>query len=862
MPYVLNNGQSMPITLAPAQEIGSGGMGVAYRIGNLFGTGNLVAKIFKNPHDPKNPSRQKLEAMIARPPEHVYEVINGVGYTQFAWIQHLIVDDNGQVIGYAMPELDFDRSISLNPFMYPREAQRLTDYQKSLNYRVQLCANISALMSDLHSHGHAFIDFKEQNLRLMPEPKTGVDDDYKGFIVGFIDCDSYRITDAQGHVYPSPVISPEMTSPEYHEHHDISRLDQRHDRFVLAIELFKILNNGIHPFYFIPLSDRLKNLASRDTDKFIKERLYAYGLQPHPEIAPLKNSIHQCWDDATRAMFDKAFLSRNPDERPTAEQWEQHFRALSRNRQFVVCDNFPNDASHIHFVGKPCHRCLLENTANMAANPHIEPRQYPNSPYGGITNEATPNTPPAPESTNQSVWKSAPTDQPNPVPQPASAPSATTSTPVDLQALEDNRRREQSLNATRTPPVFSAPVSPAPAPEPVPAQATPVAPTVSEASVAPAPIQPTPPQDPIQPSAAPTNDLATPKKSGKWLMIPLIVGAVGLGGYALSKLGGAPTGADAQNTQDNNATASADTGNNATARADNANSYTAVVKSLPEAKSKITEAINNGADNGVLSKITGAGGRELYEKTLDLPPDLVNAVQQVAKQGAPELTALQNTAYTQEIETTKEQALNAFRKADMGYVADQPVNRALAKQFNESAKNYYWNKKDPKAALYLQAQAFKNSPMQGEYAANLAFYMVKANYPGAKDFVLYALQTPRDKNKYPNTYMIELASALAVKEGNEKAAVGALLTQYYTADDKDKRCQNMLRYPKTYPELVPVANQVLKIIEAQDREGISPAPDACLPNAPSDPAPPVDDNAQGNDSSTPDVASAAMTVDR
>ncbi|MFO1382901.1 MAG: hypothetical protein U1E92_05190 [Moraxella osloensis] len=51
-----------------------------------------------------------------------------------------------------------------------------------------------------------------------------------------------------------------MTSPEYHEHKDIGLLDEKHDRFVLAIELFKILNNGIHPFYFIPVSDRLKML--------------------------------------------------------------------------------------------------------------------------------------------------------------------------------------------------------------------------------------------------------------------------------------------------------------------------------------------------------------------------------------------------------------------------------------------------------------------------------------------------------------------------------------------------------------------------------------------------------------------------
>ena len=77
--------------------------------------------------------------------------------------------------------------------------------------------------------------------------------------------------------------------------------------------------------------------------------------------------------------------------------------------------------------------------------------------------------------------------------------------------------------------------------------------------------------------------------------------------------------------------------------------------------------------------------------------------------------------------------------------------------------------------------------------------------------------------------MIELASALAIQQGKTDAAVGALLTQYYTAEDRAKRCQNMLRYPKTYPELVPVAEQVFAVINEQHISGKSVAANACLP---------------------------------
>lgn len=783
MPYLLNQLQTVTLDLNPAQEIGSGGQGVVYRIGNVLGNGNLVAKIFKNPQDDKNPSKAKLQAMLQRPPEHIYEVINGVGYTQFAWVQHLIFEDDGSLIGYAMPELDFDRSLSLNPFIYPREAIRLTDYQNSLNYRVQLGANISALMADLHAHGHAFIDFKEQNLRLMPEPKTGVNDDFKGFIVGFIDCDSYRVTGNDGTVYPSPVISPEMTSSEYHQHKNIALLDEKHDRFVLAIELFKILNYGIHPFYFIPLSERLKNAPNRNTDQFIKERLYAYGVTPHPEIAPLKASIHGCWDDVTRQLFDRAFLADNPAERPTAQDWEDHFRKLLNQRDFIACDNFPNEISHIHFRGKPCHRCFWQKASSQPSA-----SVWQNPPTQNTSTQAPATSP----------WQTV-SSEPNPI-TPTQNTNPTTSQSFDND-LEKNRAWEQSLNTNNVN---------------VPRQPTqPSFEQKFEQNVE--PVEPTEIlHEPVENSEV--TPALPPKKSGKGWLIPLTVGILGIGGYALTHK--APSGTTQSDTNQNN-------DNQATATADNnqpsSNAYQTAINELPQAKQEIEQQLASQSKGGLF----GTSSDKLYQKTLGFSPEFLSHVKQVANQSEADLKQLIATANRQDADATQEVALKAFRGADMSYFDQQKINTRLAKQFNESAKNYYWNKKDPKSALYLQAQAVKNNPNQGEYVANLAFYLVKNDYPNAKDFILYALQTPRDGNKFPNTYMIELASAIAVKDGDQNGAVGALLAQYYTADDRAKRCQNMLRYPQTYPELVPIAEKVLTIIDKQNSNGLT-APNVCL----------------------------------
>ena len=806
MPYLIANNQRITIDLPISHEIGSGGMGIVYRLGNLFGTGNLVAKIFKNPTDPKNPSLAKLQAMMARPPEHIYEVINGVGYTQFAWVRHLIVGEHDELIGYAMPELDFDRSLSLNPFMYPREAAKLTAYQQSLNYRVQLCANISALMADLHGHGHAFIDFKEANIRLMPEPSTGMDDDYKGFIVGFIDCDSYRITGSDGSVYPSPVISPEMTSPEYHEHKDIGLLDEKHDRFVLAIELFKILNNGIHPFYFIPVSDRLKNAAHRNTDQFIKERLYAYGLQPQPEIAPLKNSIHVCWDDQTRAMFDKAFLSIHPTDRPSAAEWENHLRGLVQHRQFKVCENYPNDASHIHFVGKPCHRCLFLTVPN---NPLT-------TPVPAISAAAT-----------TSVWQTTPnrasvaSTAANP---PNHRPSAALTGLMDDETLANNRRLEQSLN-TQANSHRGTPIQPINVVNAV-DDATQTTATHSMAmpdTMADTMTAPTSP-----PHTTATGEVSVKKPSKGWL-IAMIAALVAIGGYGVSRLKSASTPTTSQsatNNQSNNAQA-ASTDDNPQKKPKSQNSYSTIIKSLPTAKATMTQALK--AQNGFFSSSSQTSVAKLYQDTLGISPEFFDNVVKVGEFAEPSLKQLQELGYSQDINATKQYSLEAFRNADMGYFKQQPTNKTLAKQLNEAAKSYYWRKKDPKAAVYLQAQAVKYNPNQGEYVANFAYYLFKNNYPYSKSFLLYALQTPRDSSKYPNTYMIELAAAMALQAGDDKGAVGSLLAQFYTTDDQQKRCQNMLNYPQTYPELVPIAEKVLAIIDQQNSSGANPVPAECLP---------------------------------
>lgn len=732
------------IALPPFQNsqarIGEGGRGWVYRIGALpaLGDGQWVVKIFKDPATEQ--TLAKLNAMINCPPARLYQTIAGVRYTLFTWVRYLLVDDSERVVGYVMPELD-KNTLSLAPFIYPYEAKKLTDYQKSLNYRVQLCANICALMADLHAQHHAFIDFKETNIRLLPEPNSS---EYGGFIVSFIDCDDYLIRSRTGQIFPCQVLSPEISSPEFQQHKDPTKLDEYHDRFALAIQLFKILNYGVHPFSFLAISDRIAKLDDDDyhINHFIKLGLYPYAKNPiknkninltqpptadnidiTTEIAPTRLSIHWAWDDATRTLFDKAFLSKNPSDRPTAKAWEQHFRQLLNTKQFVACEHFPDDVRHIHFANKPCAECFrltgvmptVDNVNNVENIEHVENVEQ----------------------------------KPNNIQQDFAKKYAQKSTVKNLDNLENINIKPNASKSTQS------------------------------------------------------------KKSSFFPLILISIVVISFAIITTNKHNNAK-----KNIIQNNILVK--------------NNLGSIKANLPKASQQLSQQIHQIEQNSTaFQRLNQSNGKMLYQNSLNLPPEFFDNVLKVAKQGENDLQELQSLANHHDVEAVKEFGLHAFRKADFGYFNKLPVNSNLASSLNDLAKYYYWQKNDAISALYLQAQAVKNQPTHNEYASNLAFYLTKNHFPFSEDFSLYALQTPRDKQKPINTYTLEMIGANAILNDEQNQAQGSLLAQYYLSDDKAKRCENMRRYPKNYPELVPIAKQVFEIIQA-DKANNPSIPKSCL----------------------------------
>ena len=231
--------------------------------------------------------------MMARPPEHIYPWINGWGIPSLLgwdiWLSASMMS------WLAMPCQSWTLMVVIaQSFYVPPRTAKLTAYPWQVSIIACGCVPILwPMMADLHGHGHAFIDLKKPICALM-QSQARAWMMIKAFIVGFIDCDiSYRITASDGSVY-LVCYHPEMTSPEYHEHKDIGLLDEKHDRFVLAIELFKIFKQWYSSILFYPCVRPIKKcLPIATPTNLSKERLYALWLAATAKIAPLK-TVFMC----------------------------------------------------------------------------------------------------------------------------------------------------------------------------------------------------------------------------------------------------------------------------------------------------------------------------------------------------------------------------------------------------------------------------------------------------------------------------------------------------------------------------------------------------------------------------------------
>ncbi|QDX24704.1 hypothetical protein FPZ54_00770 [Sphingomonas suaedae] len=325
------------------------GEGAAGAVHTVRGQKGVAAKLY-HPGKGLDALERKIDAMLARPPKLPPVEHEGVAYPQIAWPQGKLYDGQGKFVGFLMPEIDFSRSTSLVNLLQrsSRRAEKLSDYY---GYRVLVARNLASVFAQLHGAGHHMIDMKPANLRFYPALSW----------MAVVDADGFSIA-GRNRRLPADQVSDEYIAPESWRRQP-AELGEPQDLFGLAVIIFQLLNNGMHPFAGSGDAGQASDLQSR-----VLAGLYGYGLTKIDGARPGAASIHKTFRRSTRMLFDRAFTTT--DDRPTAAEWRDHLDGLVG--MLIPCEAKPLE--HAHF-GSGCGFCAHEARLQSAAQVHREREQ-------------------------------------------------------------------------------------------------------------------------------------------------------------------------------------------------------------------------------------------------------------------------------------------------------------------------------------------------------------------------------------------------------------------------------------------------------------------------------------------------------
>jgi hypothetical protein len=286
----------------------------------------MVIKLYKEPTRLAEYDR-KINSMLAEPPILPPVSTNGRQYIQLAWPIAKITDGNNKFRGFAMPKVELQESTALENILQ-KSSRRKLNLPESYRARVLLAANLASLVSVIHEKNHYLVDMKPLNMRFYPAISY----------IALIDTDGFSISGPPR--IPAQHCSDDYTCPEA-KNRTAAELGLQQDLFALAVIIFQLLNNGIHPFSGI---DSTNSTFPTSRQERIFAGLYVYGFAGHASAAPAFGSIHDFLEGDTRRLFDRAFLPGQ--SRPTSREWATHLRQLIVDKRLVTCVQNPREHEH------------------------------------------------------------------------------------------------------------------------------------------------------------------------------------------------------------------------------------------------------------------------------------------------------------------------------------------------------------------------------------------------------------------------------------------------------------------------------------------------------------------------------------
>jgi DNA-binding helix-hairpin-helix protein with protein kinase domain len=286
------------MTVAVARRLGAGGEA------EVFEVADRPRYAFKKYRVPSAERAAKLRVMLASPPSD----LDAGGHVAIAWPRELVVGPTGQVEGFLMPRIDLSSTVPL--FQVYNPASRLqTAPGFTWRYLLRTARNVAAIVDSLHRAGYVVGDINESNLLVN-----------RRALAVLVDCDSMQVRDpATGVVHHGGVGKPEFTAPELLGR-DLSTTDRTaaSDDFAVAVLVFQLLLEGVHPFSGI--------WRGRGEPPDVSARIRAghFPYRRGSRLAPPPHALAlEVLPPSLRKLVWRTFTSgvRRPSARPSAAEW-------------------------------------------------------------------------------------------------------------------------------------------------------------------------------------------------------------------------------------------------------------------------------------------------------------------------------------------------------------------------------------------------------------------------------------------------------------------------------------------------------------------------------------------------------------
>ena len=334
--YKRRNGSSIEL----GHRVGGGGEGDIYEVPSLP---DLVAKIWANPDDLRV---RKMQVLLRHPPRISPRVREKI---DLAWPTDALYGDDDAMVGYLMPKVSLDDYRELVSYAFPITRRRIEERRGaefSKEDILDIARNLAGVFLRLHSDNYLIGDVNRANFL--------VDVNGRAFV---IDIDSMQAHDPDtGEIHRCAVGTPDFIPPELvgKTFRDFDRVEN-HDLFGLAVLIFELLMNGVHPYDPIDQTGsqvsgqmRLDNIKRGHSPYAKLDPLQAIAIShleyiPDPEIrrssrdrlmveiglaatADFDTILHtrlEPWLDLSldlRNLFVRAFADSGRD-RPSAREW-------------------------------------------------------------------------------------------------------------------------------------------------------------------------------------------------------------------------------------------------------------------------------------------------------------------------------------------------------------------------------------------------------------------------------------------------------------------------------------------------------------------------------------------------------------